>query len=108
MTSPQDPALDALTDGLAEELVEVSTSVAGDVTSYARGGIAFARVSASVLEVRLPDDIADAALRTLDTSRLPGKGGWIRFVPATDDRHVVDRAAAWFVTGWRHALEGST
>lgn len=105
MTSLQDPALDALADGLAEELGEVSTSVDGEVTSYARGDVVFARASSRVFDVRLPEDIAEAALRTPDTDRLPNEPGWIRFAPSSDEPHVVDRAEAWFVTGWRHALK---
>jgi len=105
MSTFEDLSLDALTDGLAEELEGVTTSVADDVTSYARGGAVFARASASLLEVRLPEEIADAALRTPDTSRVPGERDWIRFTPAIDERHVVDRAEAWFLTGWRHSQD---
>ncbi len=63
MTSPQDPALDALADGLAEELDGVSTSVDGEVTSYARGEVVFARASSRV-------------------TRYPPAGGYRRSRPA--------------------------
>jgi hypothetical protein len=53
--------------------------------------------------VRLPPDIAEAALRTPDTSALPEGPDWVRFTPASQERHDVDRAAAWFQTAWRHA-----
>lgn len=81
------------------------------VVSYRRGDIVFARVSADTLEVRLPSDIADAAVRTPDTLSLPaapgspppGGPGWVRFSPRGHERHVLDRASAWFRTAWRHA-----
>ena len=103
MTSPHGPALDDLAVGLAEELGEVTKTVDGDMTSYERGGSAFARASAAVLEVRLPADIGEAALQTPDTTTIPGERGWIRFTPATAERHVIDRAQAWLHTAWRHA-----
>jgi hypothetical protein len=108
-----------LTAELAAELGEI-TSVGGEgVVSYQRGEVVFARVSADALEVRLPPDIADAAVRTPDTVALPGGSGarpgepgspppggpgWVRFSPNGQERHVTDRAAAWFHTAWRHAV----
>ena len=55
--------------------------------------------------MRLPADIAEAAVRTSDTSMVPGETGWIRFAPQGRERHVTDRASAWFQTAWRHACE---
>ena len=103
MTSSQGPSLDDLTNGLAEELEGVQVSAEGDVSSYARGAVTFARASSRLLEARLPEDIAEAALRTSDTAAIPGEPGWIRFTPTNDERHVADRAEAWFLTAWRHA-----
>ena len=94
-----------LADELTDELDEVSSSADGDVVSYARGGAVFVRVSSSSLEVRLPADIADAALRTPDTALDPDDRGWVRFTPKDSERHAVDRAAAWFQTAWRHAAD---
>jgi hypothetical protein len=94
-----------LADELTDELDEVSSSADGDVVSYARGGAVFVRVSGSSLEVRLPADIAEAALRTPDTALDPDDRGWLRFTPKDDERHAVDRAAAWFQTAWRHAAD---
>ena len=105
MTTPSAPALDDLARGLAEELGEATMTRADDLTSYARAGSVFARVSSNVLEVRLPEDIADAASRSLDTVAIAVETGWIRFTPSTDERHVTDRAEAWFRTAWRHALQ---
>ena len=103
MSEPADLALNDLASALAQELGEVSTSVDGAVTTYARGDATFARASSDALEVRLPEDIGVAALRTPDSSALPDDPGWIRFAPVAPDPHVADRAQAWFRTAWRHA-----
>jgi hypothetical protein len=55
--------------------------------------------------VRLPTEIAAAALRTPDTAPDPDDRGWVRFSPTTAEGHVTDRAAAWFRTAWRHAAD---
>jgi hypothetical protein len=36
---------------------------------------------------------------------MAGERGWIRFTPSSDERHVADRAEAWFRTAWRRALD---
>ncbi len=102
MTNEAAPDLAGLCAELADELDEVSSSADGDAIVYERGGAAFARVTPSTLEVRLPADIAEAALRTTDTTS-GRETGWIRFQPVDHERHVTDRAAAWFQTAWRHA-----
>ncbi len=102
MTNDAAPDLAGLCADLAEELDEVAGSADGDGVAYARGGVVFARVSSSTLELRLPADIADAALRTTDTA-VGGEPGWVRFSPEDSERHVIDRAAAWFQTAARHA-----
>jgi hypothetical protein len=103
MTEPSGPDLMVLSADLAAELGDVSSSGDGGVVSYQRGGTIFARVSADSLEVRLPFDIADAALRTPDTSVVPGDLSWVRFTPQGREQHATDRAAAWFQMAWRHA-----
>ncbi len=102
MTNEAAPDLAGLCADLAEELDEVAGSADGDGVAYARGGAVFARVSGSTLEVRLPADIAAAAMRTTDTAA-GGEPGWIRFTPQDSERHVMDRATAWFQTAARHA-----
>jgi hypothetical protein len=92
---------------IAPFLDDVSaTTVADGRMLYRRGEVEIARVDAQGLDVRLPDDIAEAATRTPDTVALDGEAGWIRFTPTSDERHVGDRAEAWFRTAWRHAGEG--
>ena len=77
--------------------------VASGRTTYRRGEQEIARMDAGALEVRLPPDIAEAATRTPDTVAIAGEPGWIRFTPTSSERHVPDRAEAWFRTAWRHA-----
>lgn len=79
-----------------------------EVIGYLRDETLFAVSAQGRLEVRLPADIADAALRTPDTTASPRGGGWIAFVPRTAERHVADRARAWFVTAWRNAGPGNS
>ena len=105
MTIDGAPDLAGLCAELADELDEVSSAADGDVVAYARGGAVFARVAGSTFEVRLPADIADAALRTPDTALDPEDRGWLRFTPTDDERHATDRAAAWFQTACRHAAD---
>jgi hypothetical protein len=99
------PDLMVLVADLAAEAEGVSSSGDKGIVSYRRGAVLFARVSADALEVRLPADIADAALRTPDTTALAGAPGWLRFSPRGRERHVTDRASAWFQMAWRHASE---
>jgi hypothetical protein len=106
VTTPSLPDLKGRCADLASELDDVSSESAGDFDIYRRGKVTFARVAAYVLEVRLPADIAEAAMRTSDTSAADERG-WIRFSPSGRERHVTDRADAWFQTGWRHAVPTS-
>jgi len=99
------PDLAGLCAELADELDGVVSSSDGETTTYSRGEGAFARASCSRLEVRLPADIAEAALNTPDTVLDPDDRGWVRFTPKGGERHVTDRATAWFQTAWRHAAD---
>ena len=92
-----------LLDALAAQLGEVTESRDGGATAYERVGTRFARSSPEGIELRLPPDIAEAALRTPDTEAVAGQPGWVRFRPRSTERHVSDRAEAWFRTAWRHA-----
>ena len=97
------PDLAGLCADLATELDEVTSSTDGGVVGYARGGADFARLDGAVLRVRLPVDIAEAALNTPDTALDPDDRGWLVFSPTDDERHVADRASAWFRIAWKHA-----
>ena len=105
MTENDAPDLAGLCAVLAAEMDEVTSSPEGGSVAYARGGAVFGRVSGSRLEVRLPAEIAAAAMRTPDTMLDPSDRGWVRFEPADLDPGAVDRAEAWFRTAWRHAQD---
>jgi hypothetical protein len=105
MSGPEETLdLQDLVAELAADLEDTSVSGDGGVVAYRRGETVFARASADFLELRLPVDIADAAARTPDTVESAGAPGWIRFTPRGHERHVADRATAWFETAWRHAV----
>jgi hypothetical protein len=103
MTDDTAPDLAGLCADVAAELEEATSSADEGVTSYARGTAVFARVSVAGLDVRLPVDIAEAALMTPDTAVDPLDRGWVRFTPGNAERHVIDRARAWFEIAYRHA-----
>jgi hypothetical protein len=105
MTNDGAPDFTGLCGELADELDEVVVSADGADVAYTRGGAVFARASDQMLQVRLPVDIAEAALRTPDTSLDPDDRGWLRFSPGADAQHVADRTTAWFQTAWRHAAD---
>ena len=96
---------DLLVDA-AESLAGVSATVepAGGVL-WDRVGRAFAAVSAdgSTADFRLDGPVADAALRTPDTSRSRRGPDWVSFRPETLDDPALDRAEAWFGSAWRRA-----
>ena len=99
------PDLVGLCAECAAELDDADGSSDGSTTVYRRDGIEFARVADGSLRVRLPVDIADAALNTPDTSLEPADRGWLVFAPATAEPHVIDRAKAWFRIAWKHAVD---
>ena len=93
------------------ELVDDSPDVAVQDTStgfeYTRGEAVFAAHPApDVVELRLGEEIADAALRTPDTSSSARGHAWVRFAPRVWDDHAQDRLEAWFRVAWRLAGEG--
>jgi hypothetical protein len=105
MTENVAPDLAGLCAELAAELDEVTSSSEGAAVVYSRSGVEFARTSGSTLRVRLPVDIADAARNTPDTALDPDDRGWLVFSPTDDERHVTDRASAWFRIAWKHAQD---
>ena len=82
---------------------------AGDVQvladrEYARNGRPFAqRTGENVIELRLGEEIAEAALRTPDTGPSNRGPDWVRFAPQQWDEHALDRLEAWFRVAWRMA-----
>jgi hypothetical protein len=105
MSDDTTPDLAALCAACAAELEDAAGSADGSVTVYAREGIEFARVEGGTMRVRLPVDIAEAAVNTPDTQLEPDDRGWLRFTPTTAEAHVLDRAKAWFRIAWKHAVD---
>jgi hypothetical protein len=101
LRSDQQPSLgDLLADVLAE-LGDVEVPIDRE---YARDGVVFAaRPEEDVIEVRLGDEIAEAARRTPATSVSERGDEWVRFAPAEWDDHAADRLEAWFRVAWRRA-----
>jgi hypothetical protein len=87
--------------GLLDEAGDVSTPTDRE---YARDGITFAaRPAEDLIELRLGEEIADAAIRTPDTTASERGPGWVRFAPREWDDHALDRLEAWFLVAWRLA-----
>jgi hypothetical protein len=84
--------------------------VAGGAVEYVRGEVVFAVVEAegAGASFHLATAVADAALRTPDTSRSLRGRGWVTLRPPIVDGHARDRATAWLVSAWRTAAGGAT
>ena len=99
----EQPSLGDVLAGLLDEAGDVSTPVDRE---YARGDVTFAvRPSDAVVEIRLGDEIAEAAMRTPDTGTSDRGSDWVRFAPAEWDEHAFDRLEAWFLVAWRLAAK---
>jgi hypothetical protein len=73
--------------------------------TWAGGGAVFAALDGGRAEFRLDPLVARAALRTPDTSPSTRGPDWIAFTPSLLDDAAVDRAEAWFLSGYRRALK---
>jgi len=80
--------------------------VDGDTHHVVVAGNLAAIVEADAIEVRLRPAVADAALRTPDTTASARGRGWVRFAPADLDDFGRDRALAWLDSAVRLAAEG--
>lgn len=87
-------------DDLAEFVVE------GDGHRVVVMGKVVAILETDAIEVRLRPAVADAALRTPDTTASGRGRGWVRFAPADLDDPSRDRALAWLDSAVRLAAEG--
>lgn len=74
-------------------------------STFSRGAVAFAVLSAGGIEIRLEPAIAAAASRTPDTAPSPRGMEWVRFSPRELDAHAIDRLRAWLELA--HRLAGS-
>ncbi len=87
--------------GLIDEVGDATTPVDRE---YARGNVTFAaRPADDVVELRLGDEISEAAMRTPDTGPSARGPAWVRFAPREWDDHAFDRLEAWFLVAWRFA-----
>ena len=100
----EEPSLGDVLDALIEEAADVETLVDRE---YSRNGVAFTvRPEEDVVELRLGDEIAEAALRTPETGPSTRGPAWVRFAPANWDEMAFDRVEAWFRVAWRMAAGG--
>jgi len=93
--------LDEAAAGL-EPLERLATATGAQ---WRRDGRPFAVLAGVRAEFRLAPIVGRAALGTPDTFHSDRGSDWIAFEPRDLDRASVDRAAAWFASAWRHALE---
>jgi hypothetical protein len=74
---------------------------------YVRADRLFAAVDVdgASASFRLAPAVAEAAIRTPDTSPSDRGRGWVTLRPRVVDGHAVDRAVAWFESAWRAAVD---
>jgi len=101
-TEASDPI--EMLDELVGEAADIDVASVGDGFEYSRAGRLFAaRTGDGSTEVRLGAEIAEAAMRTPDTTLSSRGPDWVRFAPAAWDEHALDRLEAWFRVAWRMA-----
>ena len=74
---------------------------------YVRADRLFAVVEANGggVSFRLAPAVAEAAIRTPDTTPSPRGRGWVTLKPAVPEGHAADRGTAWFESAWRAAAD---
>ncbi len=95
--------LAAVLEDLAPELGVAAATKDSDATAWSAGGVTFAKLTESGVELRLDPAIAAAASHTPDTDPSPRGPEWIQFHPRTLDGHAIDRLEAWFALAVRRA-----
>ena len=96
--------LDDLVAALIDEAEDVETLSGRE---FCRNETTFAvQISDDTLEIRLGQEIAEAARRTPDTHPSARGEAWVLFRPRSWDEHAADRLEAWFRVAWRLAGEG--
>ena len=100
-----DPGLPATVAEIVIGLPESRSQTLDGVVTWTRGGVPFAALGQTGIEIRLDRAIAAAAARTLDTAPCSRGADWIRFNPRELDGHAVDRLRAWLELAYRRAGE---
>ncbi len=74
---------------------------------YLRADRLFAVVEAggAAASFHLAPAVAEAAIRTPETSPSARGRGWVTLAPTILDDHTIDRATAWFESAWRIAAD---
>jgi hypothetical protein len=82
--------------------VDITTDADGG-SSWSYHGTVFAILTAdgTTASFLLDPIVANAAARTPDVTRSRRGEGWVDMTPRLVDRHVYDRARAWFLSGHR-------
>ncbi len=88
---------------VAATLSGVAQTDVGTALELRRGARLFAVLVGDAVEICLPPDIAEAALRTPGTGSSPRGAAWITFLPTELDQYAEDRLRAWLTTAWRSA-----
>jgi hypothetical protein len=91
-------------DGSATETPDVEAGTDDDgATTWSYGATVFALLSpdGATATFLLDPIVANAAARTSDVKRSRRGEGWVDLAPKVVDRHVYDRARAWFLSGHR-------
>lgn len=104
MLSDPLPTDQSLGDLLAELLDETPDVELSATREYAHNGVAFAhRTDEEAIDLRLGDEIGEAALRTPDTHPSSRGPDWVSFTPKAWDHMAADRLKAWFRLAWKLA-----
>lgn len=102
-TASQLQSEDASLDDVLDSLVDEAADVRADSGVYSRDKSMFAARDGHAMELRLGEEISEAAMRTPDTGPSTRGSEWVRFAPPDWDDLAFDRLEAWFRVAWRLA-----
>jgi len=95
-------------DSAAADLEGVGVEMDADGSrTWSRGGTVFSVLTGSGADLRIGATIADAAVRTPDTTLSARGPDWVTFSPPILDDHARDRLEAWFAAAHRRAVPGA-
>jgi hypothetical protein len=100
--------LAAFVAGHVATLTAVDAVADGKAVQYRHGGRTFAIAHDRALEVDVGPDVAEAAIRTPDTTRSTQGPGWVAFTPGSLDRFAQDRARAWLDLAYRRVARDAS